>query len=169
MLITDQLVKWWARTAAQGTEGRSIAAWWPGVFELKLIYNEGVAFGQLQGWGIWLTPVAVGIAVGAALYSFKHKDDPVSVHVTMALLAGGAIGNLIDRVAFGRVTDMFWIRAIDFPVFNVADMCISAAGTLLVLSAIADMFHKKEDTDPEPEPSVADGRKPIAEPREGGE
>jgi signal peptidase II len=52
------------------------------------------------------------------------------------MIGAGAIGNLIDRLAFGQVTDMFWFRAIDFPVFNVADACITVGVILLFIASM---------------------------------
>ncbi len=140
-LFLDQAVKVWARMAAEGTEGRSIFVPWPNVFEIKLVFNEGIAFGMFQGAGVFLTPIAAVIAGGAAWYSLKHAHEPRSTHVTMALLCAGALGNLIDRIVLGKVTDMFWIRAIDFPVFNVADICITVAGFMLGVSVVMELFH----------------------------
>ena len=157
-LVLDQAVKYWVRFAAEGVEGRSLAVLWPNVFELKLVYNEGIAFGMFQGAGVWLTPVAALIAGGATWYSLRHKHEPKSTHVTMALLCAGALGNLIDRIALGKVTDMFWIRAIDFPVFNVADVCITIAGVMLGISVIAEFFHKH----PEPHSDPSDPSAPSA-------
>lgn len=142
-LLLDQATKFWARSASGGIEGRSLLEPWPGVFELKLVFNKGIAFGLFQGAGTFLTPIAAVIAVGAAWYSVKHPKESRAVHVTMALLCAGALGNLIDRLAYGRVTDMFWIRAINFPVFNVADVCITVAGVLLALSVVLELFHGK--------------------------
>ncbi len=128
----DMIVKAWARGAMP--EGGSINGLpWPGVFEFKLIYNEGVAFGLFQGAGSFLAPIAVAIAIGAGWYSVKHPQEATISHVAMGLLASGALGNLYDRVTMGRVTDMFWIRIIDFPVFNIADTCITFATILLIL------------------------------------
>ncbi len=149
MILVDQITKIWARGAANWTEGQTFLSLWPGVFELKLVYNRGIAFGLLQGSGVWLAPAALAIAVGAAWYSVKHRDEPRWSHVTMALLFAGAIGNLIDRVAFNQVTDLFYLRVIDFPVFNVADVCITVAGAMLALSALSEMFAKKHDA-PDP-------------------
>lgn len=143
LLALDQVVKWWAREAADWTESRSIWAMWPGVFELRLVYNKGIAFGMMQGGGVFLTPIAIAITAAAAWYSWKHPREPRITHVTMALLASGAIGNLIDRVWLGKVTDMFWIRIINFPVFNVADVCITAAGVLLALGAVKELVKPK--------------------------
>jgi signal peptidase II len=147
LLALDQAVKEWARVAADGVEGRSIHALWPGVFELKLVYNHGVAFGMFQGWGVLFAPAAVVIAAGAAWYSFKRPLEPAVHHVVAALLTAGSVGNLTDRLAMGKVTDMFWLRLIDFPVFNVADVCITLAGALLVLGAVRDaVLAKKSKT-----------------------
>lgn len=148
LLMIDQLVKAWARTAAGGVEGRTISALWPGVFELKLVYNEGIAFGMLQGQGILLAPIAILIAVGAFLYSWRQPQESRITHVGMAVLASGAIGNLIDRLWMHRVTDMFWIRAINFPVFNVADVCITGAAFILGITWIREsMVHRKEQVE----------------------
>ena len=143
-LALDQASKFWARAAAEGVEGRNFLALWPGVFEFKLVYNEGIAFGMLPGLGVWLAPIGVIIAGGAVWYSLKHPHESRAAHMTMALLAAGAVGNLIDRVAYGRVTDMLWVRAIEFPVFNVADVCITIAGAMLALSAITELFQKRQ-------------------------
>ncbi len=143
LLVIDQLTKWWARAAAEGVEGRSLSAHWPGVFELKLVYNEGVAFGMFQGGGVFLTPIAVAITAFTVYTSYKGKDDPKINHVVLALLASGAVGNLIDRLAMGKVTDMFWIRLINFPVFNIADVCITFAGAAFVLGALREMVTRK--------------------------
>jgi signal peptidase II len=152
VLVLDQLTKWWAREQADWVE-RSISHLpWPGVFELKLVWNEGVAFGMLQGMGIWLTPIALLIAGFAAWYSYKHPHEPRFTHATLAFLAAGAIGNLIDRLWLGgRVTDLFWIRIIDFPVFNIADVSITIAGVMLVIGAVMDSLRvdkNKEKTEP---------------------
>jgi len=146
-LLLDQATKVWARFASEGVEGRSLFVVWPRVFELKLVYNEGIAFGMFQGAGVFLTPIAALIAIGAAWYSFRHPQEPRSTHLTMALLCAGALGNMIDRVLFGKVTDMMWFRAIDFPVFNIADVCITIAGVMLAASVVIELF-QRGDQDP---------------------
>ncbi len=143
LIVIDQLVKHLARTAADNTIGRTIAALWPGVFELKLVFNKGIAFGMLQGHGVWLAPVAVIIGLGALAYTIAKPDESRVSHVTMVCLAAGALGNLIDRSVFGQVTDMFWIRLIDFPVFNLADVMITVAGFLLAFGALQEFWGKK--------------------------
>ena len=143
LVALDQLVKHLARTAADNTIGRTIAALWPGVFELKLVFNKGIAFGMLQGKGAWLAPIAILIGIGALAYSIAKPKESRMTHVTMVCLSAGALGNLIDRSVFGQVTDMFWFRLIDFPVFNVADVLITIAGFLLAIGALQEFAGKK--------------------------
>jgi signal peptidase II len=133
MLIVDQAVKNWVSHAIP-PHGSIRGLPFPGFFEITLQYNEGIAFGFLAGKGLFLSPVAVAIAIGATYYSFKHPKDSWVTHIAMGLLASGALGNLYDRIVNGRVTDMFYLRVIQFPVFNVADSCITVATILLILT-----------------------------------
>ncbi|MGV3614345.1 MAG: signal peptidase II [Fimbriimonas sp.] len=132
-LILDQVVKAWVRGAVppHGSIGGMPI---PGVFEITLTYNQGIAFGLFQGAALFMTPVAIAIAGGATWYSLRHQEEGTMSHISMGLLASGALGNLYDRLAFGKVTDMFWFRAIDFPVFNVADACITVATVMLIFT-----------------------------------
>lgn len=147
-LILDQVVKAFTRSSFAEHQVHPL---WPGVFELTLTYNKGIAFGQLQGFGVVLAPVAILIAGYAYHFSNKHPHERKIIHFAMALLASGAIGNLIDRVMLQKVTDMFWFRLIDFPVFNIADSCITIAATLLIVvwsidSIKADKHEKQAKT-----------------------
>lgn len=132
-LVLDQLVKYWVRQSIP--PGGSIHGLpMPGIFEITLQHNKGIAFGFFQGKGKLLSPIAVVIAAGTAWYSFKNPKEPWLTHISMGLLAAGALGNLLDRIVAEKVTDMFWIRKINFPVFNVADSCITVATILLIYS-----------------------------------
>jgi signal peptidase II len=137
LLVADQAIKLWARHAL--APGQSITVI-PNVFDLTLTFNRGVAFGMLQGAGVFLAPVAIAIAIGALLYSYRHPKESPWAHVAMALLASGAIGNLYDRLVFGKVTDMFQVRAFNFPIFNLADSCITVAATILIIRWGAEAF-----------------------------
>lgn len=131
-LVLDQAVKWWVRGNLAPGQYLPGGKPWPGVFEITLSYNEGVAFGMFQGRGVLLTPVAIAIGGFAVWYALKNRNDPAWSLLAMGLLCAGAIGNLIDRLWLGKVTDMFYFRPINFPVFNVADACITLAAALLV-------------------------------------
>lgn len=128
-LILDQAVKAWVRTSL--FEHQSPGFPWPGVFEITLTYNKGIAFGMYQGFGVLFAPIAIIITLFSIFGSYRNPSAPRLFHFSLGLVAAGAIGNLIDRLWLGKVTDMFWFRLINFPVFNVADACISVAAILL--------------------------------------
>ncbi|HEY3783409.1 MAG TPA: signal peptidase II [Fimbriimonadaceae bacterium] len=149
LILADQIIKLWARGHFNG-EGQAMTVI-PNVFDLTLTYNKGIAFGMFQGFGGLLAPVAVAIAAGAIYYSMKNRKESPWVHTAMALLAAGALGNLYDRVVNGKVTDMFHFRAFEFPVFNLADSCITVAAVILILRWSWEWFQesrKKEDASP---------------------
>ena len=142
MLVIDQAIKAWTRNnlmVGQYWDGGP----WKGVFELTLSYNKGIAFGMFQGSALLMAPVAIIIA-GFAIYTMhKNHNETRWGTIALALLASGAIGNLIDRVANPKgVTDMFLVRLAsitngrinDFPVFNFADSCITVSMLMLFLT-----------------------------------
>ena len=155
-LLLDQVVKELCRMKL--VPNQSMNGPWPGIFEIKLTYNEGIAFGMFQGQGLLFAPVALIITAYAMSFSMKHPKEPGWTHFAMGLLSAGAIGNLIDRVWAHKVTDMFWIRAINFPIFNVADVAITFGAILLGLRVL---FEKK----PAPAPVVVEEASvPLSEP-----
>jgi signal peptidase II len=103
----------------------------PGV-ELVHVRNDGVAFGALAGGGV-LVAIVIGAAIaGLLVYFATHADKPL-IWLPTGMLAGGALGNIIDRVRDGSVTD--FIKLPLWPAFNVADMAITF-GVLLLLYVI---------------------------------
>ena len=131
------------------------------VFELYVIPNKGMAWGMLQNkqwFFVAVTPVVLAMAVWFYVKLPKEKRfNPVRVMTVM--LAGGAVGNFIDRIfrgefCRGNVVDMFYIKAINFPVFNVADSFICVAFALLAVLVIFkysdeefdQIFHVKKKT-----------------------
>lgn len=147
IFIIDQLVKVWARTEGE-VEGRVFGMIWPGVIELKLVYNTGIAFGLLEGAGVFMAPIAIFIVALVTYMAWVRKEEGRSFFIIYGLLVAGAIGNLYDRVFHGKVTDMFWLRFIDFPVFNIADMAITAFAVLVVFSIINEIIHEKRNPQP---------------------
>jgi signal peptidase II len=123
-----------------------------GFFKLRYSENTGIAFGQLQtlpGGRVILTVVGLAALLLVVQYLRKMPAEFVRLHVALGLIGGGAIGNLIDRVAFGGVTDFIvWHWKIhEWPTFNVADAALCVGVGLMAL----DMFlspKKKLDTAP---------------------
>ncbi len=97
----------------------------PGVLGLTHVENTGAAFSLFAShtWVLTVISLVVSLLLAAALKKdlFPH---PLGRTCLAAILAG-AVGNLVDRALFGRVTDMFKTLFMDFPVFNVADICIT--------------------------------------------
>lgn len=100
-----------------------------GIFHLTYVENTGAAFGMLRGsgWLLVLTSVLVSAAVVYLIRKTKHGS--IGMRISLALVLGGAIGNLIDRTFFGYVVDFLDFRI--WPVFNIADSCVVVGAMLL--------------------------------------
>lgn len=123
VVAADQLTKWAARSFL--SDGSSVTLL-TGVLDLRLVYNEGAAFSLAQGW-TWLFVVIATALCSLCLWAvLAHKLD-APVVALLGVAAGGGVGNLIDRVALGHVTDFLMPTFVRFPVFNVADICITCA------------------------------------------
>ncbi|WP_340693010.1 signal peptidase II, partial [Hyphomonas sp.] len=105
----------------------------PGPIDLSMLWNRGMSYGFLQSEGImrWvLAGVMLVIALGFLVWLLRA--DGRLLKLSLALVVGGAFGNLIDRVRFGAVVDFIDANALFFPwVFNVADAAISVGAVLL--------------------------------------
>lgn len=122
VVALDQLVKVWARASL--TPGSPVTLV-PHVMDLSLVYNTGAAFSMGEGKGVLFVLIAAGISVACAVMAYKEETLPSPLAVTLGCVAGGGIGNAIDRVVAGRVTDFFATTFMDFAVFNVADIFIT--------------------------------------------
>lgn len=107
----------------------------PDVFQLTLAYNTGAAFSmfhnQPQLLGIFTSLLFLALLAYGLLRTHFAKGE----RLAMALILGGALGNLIDRLSTGKVTDYFDVIAIHYPIFNVADSFIFI-GVLLMASIL---------------------------------
>ena len=123
----DQLVKFWAvQTLMSGSSIVLI----PGIFRLTYVENRGAAFSFLENH-ISFFVIATLLVLCAIIHAFLKKLIPTKLgRLALAFVAGGAVGNLIDRILHGYVVDMFYFELIDFPVFNVADIFIVIGGIL---------------------------------------
>jgi signal peptidase II len=106
-----------------------------GPLELTLSHNRGVAFGLAGGAGIGLVFVTA-VALAVIGYMFARKPQRPGMWLAVGLVAGGAIGNLLDRIRHGAVTDFIAIGS--WPPFNLADVSISLGVLLLVYLYLRD-------------------------------
>jgi len=102
-----------------------------GAFWLTHVENTGAAFGMLRGQQWLLIATAVAMLAVVLYVMVRIRPADAWVHRALALVSGGAIGNLIDRVSAGAVTDFFDLGW--FPVFNVADIALDVGVAILVL------------------------------------
>ncbi|HET6781499.1 MAG TPA: signal peptidase II [bacterium] len=104
----------------------------PPVLFLTNVRNPGIAFSALPGIPL-IVPAAIALTLIFLLFYNKTRwSDRPTVSFGVALLAGGALGNLIDRVRVGAVIDYLDLRV--WPVFNLADVAITAGAALLILT-----------------------------------
>lgn len=139
ILLADQTSKAWIeRTIPLGGGFAPIAAL-DSFFLLVHWGNTGTAFGLLQGQGGLLASAALVIIVVVLLFSRQLPVENAGVRLCVSMILAGAIGNQIDRMRVGHVTDFLLFQATvgdrvyQFPAFNVADSCITVGVILLAL------------------------------------
>jgi signal peptidase II len=141
----DQGTKAWALTLPAGQRQPVI----DGVWDWELAHNPGVAFSSLQRiphGALLLSLLAVAMLVGIVVVAVRTRPEQRLMRIGLALIAGGALGNLVDRLRHGAVTDFIRWRAGDhmWPIFNVADA--------LLLIGVALVFFSPK---PSPAPKLA--------------
>jgi signal peptidase II len=138
IVAADQAAK--ARIEADLVPGEAVDVLGP--LKLTLAHNTGVAFGLAGGAGIGLVLVTLG-ALALIGYLFSRKPERSGMWVAVGLLAGGALGNLLDRIRADTVTDYIDIGA--WPPFNLADIAITTGVVLLVLLYLRDAEAEADD------------------------
>jgi signal peptidase II len=134
IVVADQITKW--LVLARFAPGERVEV--TGFMNLVLVFNKGAAFSFLADAPGWQTPLLVAFALGAAvLVSVLLVRDPSRrlYCAGLALILGGAVGNVIDRMRFGHVVDFLDLHAggWHWPAFNVADSAITVGAVLLIL------------------------------------
>jgi signal peptidase II len=145
VIALDQRVKWWAAEEFRRSSCRGLI---PGI-ELTYAENTGAAFSLLSGGGARWFLVAVSTLAAAAIVVAVCKRWIGSLFgiISVSCVLGGAVGNLIDRVLNGYVVDMFAFTFIDFAIFNVADVFITAGGACFVLASLLEGRKKNAPMD----------------------
>lgn len=134
VVIADQATKNWALNSL--SDGRTIDLFW--TLRFNLVFNSGMAFSQGQGLGRLIGLLAIGVAVW--LWSSLKKASTNLLRVGTAMLIGGALGNVVDRLFRGEkwlagsvidFIDLQW-----FPVFNIADSAVTLGAAMLITSSV---------------------------------
>lgn len=135
LVFADQFTKYIAVLKLKNQPAFSII---DGVLEFNYLENRGAAFGMLQNQKIFFVFVAL-IFLGVIAYvliKVPYEKKYRRLHVLLILIAGGAIGNLIDRLRLDYVVDFIYIVLINFPIFNVADIYVTLSTVLLVVQVL---------------------------------
>ncbi len=138
VLLADQASKWWVLNVLDLPALRSVTLL--PVLSLTMVWNQGVTFGLLHQdgpSGAWIL-TGVALLVVAALTVWMRRADRALVAVALGAIAGGAVGNVIDRMRFGAVADFIHAHALGWSwyVFNVADAAIVCGVAVLVLDGL---------------------------------
>lgn len=115
------------------------------VLVLQYLENKGAAFGMLQNQKIFFIFIEVLIlfVIGFVLIRVPSHKRYTLINVILVLVASGAIGNMIDRVAQDYVVDFIYFVLIDFPIFNLADIYVTCATAVFVIVVL--FYYKEED------------------------
>ncbi|HEP1819759.1 TPA: signal peptidase II [Streptococcus suis] len=126
----DQLVKAWT---VANIELDTVEPFIKGFMSLAYLRNYGAAWSILQNQQWFFTIVTIAAVTGLIWYYVKQIKGNLWTLFSLALMIAGALGNFIDRIRLGYVVDMFHLDFISFPVFNVADMCLSIGVGILFI------------------------------------
>jgi signal peptidase II len=147
VLVLDQVAKFWVSAVLRLHETRPVIT---GFLSLTLVHNTGAAFGILAGehslLRTWFFLLVSLLAAGVVLWLlWRLRPEQKMEAAALSLILGGALGNVIDRVRFGKVIDFIdvYFRTYHWPAFNVADAAISVGVFVLFWCLIG---HKEKPT-----------------------
>ena len=137
LIVLDQVTKLYFDSAFEYGERLNVLP----VFDLTLVYNRGAAFSFLAseaGWQRWFFTALGIVAAIVIVWLLRRNQDQPRFSLALTLILGGALGNVIDRVAYGHVIDflLFYWNDWYYPAFNLADVCITCGAVLLVLDEL---------------------------------
>ena len=141
LIAFDQITKYLAIALLKDQSSFSLI---DGVLEFQYLENRGAAFSMLQGQKVFILFIGF-ISIIAILFCIFKIPDKIKYNKLFYLVSAmvaGAIGNMIDRIRFDYVVDFIYFSLIDFPIFNVADICVTLSVIALI---VVVMFVYKED------------------------
>ncbi len=131
VVVLDQVVK--ALIEANLVPGQHVDV--PGPVDLTLAHNRGVAFGLASGGGVLLVAVSLAALLFVGVLFAREPIRP-GMWIAVGLLAGGALGNLIDRVRVDQVTD--YVDFLSWPPFNLADVAVTLGVIVLAVAYLRE-------------------------------
>lgn len=131
VVIADQVTKYMALTLLAPIRSFPLIE---GIFELHFVRNRGAAWGMLADSRWIFMTVSVIAILAMLLYLIFTKERTTLFTVSLSMILGGGVGNMIDRLFYedGAVVDFLYFKLIDFPVFNIADCAVTVGAVLLI-------------------------------------
>lgn len=129
-IAVDQLTKLWARRVLSIEGPRALIK---GFMSLIYVENRGMAFGMMQGGRVVFIIFTVIVVTLLVIALAKGMFPGALPRLSICFIISGALGNFIDRLFLGYVTDMFRFDFVNFPIFNVADICLTIGTALLII------------------------------------
>ena len=132
LVSLDQITKYWAEGYLPNNGPVKLIK---DVFHLEYLQNRGIAFGMFQGKFLFFvfTTIIILVMIGYIYYRMPDTKRYRPLQFCTIFIAAGAIGNMIDRVVNNYVIDFFYFKLIDFPIFNVADIYVTVAVSVLFI------------------------------------
>ena len=137
LIVLDQATKLYFNAAFEYGERVNVLP----VFDFTLLFNRGAAFSFLAaqaGWQRWFFTALGLVAAAVIIWLLRRHAAQPRFCLALTLILGGALGNVIDRLAHGHVIDflLFYWKDWHYPAFNLADICITCGAILLVLDEL---------------------------------
>ncbi len=132
--VSDQWSKAVVRSGFALGESRVV---WDGIFNLTYVRNTGAAWGILGGQNTWLTVLSIVMLLVMVAFRRSFLSDTWEHRMALGLMIGGILGNLMDRIRLGWVTDFFdfYVGSWHWPAFNIADAAICTGVGIYIISA----------------------------------
>lgn len=138
LIIVDQIVKHWVTSNIPLNGSRTFI---PGLLDLDNLHNTGAAWSMLEGRQCFFAVITVIAIIVVAYLMWKNRRS-AWIMTGLSLIMAGAVGNFIDRLSQRYVVDMFALKNVNFPVFNVADACLTVGVFIMLIVVLKEDDHK---------------------------
>lgn len=134
LTICDQLLKSWVASSIVLGGSKQLI---PGIIELTNLRNSGAAWSIFEGQQTFLTIITIIAIIVIGYFIWQYRKN-IPMLIGLSLIMAGTIGNFIDRLRQGYVVDMFETTFINFPIFNIADMCLTIGVIWLIICILKE-------------------------------
>ena len=134
LTICDQLLKSWVASSIVLGGSKQLI---PGIIEVTNLRNSGAAWSIFEGQQTFFTIITIVAIIVIGYFIWQYRKN-IPMLIGLSLIMAGTIGNFIDRLRQGYVVDMFETTFINFPIFNIADMCLTLGVIWLIICILKE-------------------------------